>query len=427
MSKAKNVVLITIDCLREDRISLEGGGEEVCPFLNSLARKGKYFSNFFINDSGTPRAFQTIFSSSLISEGGIGRIKSDYYLPKLIQGVKRGAFQAGNAFLTTYYGYHKGFDVFEDYLTSDGEKKEERHFGDKAREFIRNSIIPGFFFEILVSFRSLYYDLFKKSPPYEKAEKVNRDVRGFIRKNKNQDFFLWIHYMDVHTPYELPNNKFLFYKDIEEPMANKEKKMVNRYYNNELKYLDSQIKNLFNFFEKLGLLGETVFIITSDHGEELGARGGMSHGGFFEEGVHIPLIIYSKDLRSEVINDLRDHLDIAPTILNLLGVKKPKSYRGYSLLKEKDKEYVIGQSVYLNKKKQKFDFSRPVKSYLRTNKWKYIYYSDEKDKLYNLEEDPNETNNLVDDKKEIASKFLKIIKDRLREKEKEEVVEKIDI
>lgn len=80
MEKAKNVVLIIIDCLREDRINLEGDGEEVCPFLSSLAKKGKYFSNFSANAPQISMAFLTVFTSTFpLEEGAFGKL--DKYSP----------------------------------------------------------------------------------------------------------------------------------------------------------------------------------------------------------------------------------------------------------------------------------------------------------------------------------------------------------
>lgn len=162
-------------------------------------------------------------------------------------------------------------------------------------------------------------------------------------------------------------------------------------YDNEIRYVDDKISELLETTENLCDLNKTVLIITSDHGEALGERGYYGHCDrnkpitLFDEMLHVPLIIWSgsKEILSDISNDLNSRefeeetglVDIAPLILDILGIDKPKTFMGESPLKLKPfKKPVISQGIQCADPNQIKYLKEgiAIHSY-RTNRYKLIY------------------------------------------------------
>ena len=149
----------------------------------------------------------------------------------------------------------------------------------------------------------------------------------------------------------------------------------------------------------LKIYNRTLIIISADHGEMLGEHGYFFHHGCFlyEELIRIPLIINFPNLTHKIINtQINAHLDIAPTILDILKIRKAKTMIGSSLL-----PLILGKNRYPHK--YVFVDEGVTKKCVRTDEWKLIYTnrSDKEEyELYNLKGDPQELNNLVSAEKE---------------------------
>ncbi len=129
--------------------------------------------------------------------------------------------------------------------------------------------------------------------------------KEFLNENKDERFFLWLHYFDPHAPYQ--NHKDLNYG----------KKAIDRY-DEEINYVDRQIDQLFKKLEELKLWERTIVILTSDHGEEFREHGKRFHSyNLYEEAVHVPLVWWIPGLVGKRLPHIVDHMDLMPTILNL--------------------------------------------------------------------------------------------------------------
>jgi len=166
-------------------------------------------------------------------------------------------------------------------------------------------------------------------------------------------------------------------------------------------------------------LDDTFVVITADHGQQLLERGDHGHGiRLYEELIHVPLIIAGPGVKAQVISQQISLLDLAPTILDMLKVEKPRAFLGNSLLplmkgnrpKAANSEAIsetdtIGRLAIASVgKKPRLDANHRRIS-LRTGKWKYIYTEGRQDELYDLEGDPKETKNIIDVKPEIAAQL----------------------
>jgi len=235
-----------------------------------------------------------------------------------------------------------------------------------------------------------------------------------IKKRKDNPFFLFLHYWDTHSPYNCPK-KF---------MTEKSKKLtaVDLYlskYKGAVHYVDHHLGRIKEVLNNEKILDNTLLIITSDHGESLTEHDILfDHHGLYEVTTHVPLIFYGPGIfkKKKQIDSLIQHVDIVPTLCDLLNIKKQSyDFDGLSLfplINDEKKEvhnFVFNEESYVQRKIG-----------IRTHKYKYIMAPDGRgycsycqkvhvgpEELYDLSLDPEENNSLVDLKKELAEKLKK--------------------
>ena len=432
-NEIKNIILITIDSLRADHLSCLGYQRKITPNMDELAKKGILFSQMISNGSGTPSAVPPIMTSTYpLMYGGYESISRERItIAEVLKkyNYSTAAFHS-NTYLSRFYGYNRGFDVFYDDLIYEKDRKKNKIFAHVNRKL--NSI-----YKILSNYASAAVTL--KKPvnwylPYMSANLLNQKAISWFRENNPERFFLWMHYMDVHTPY-MPPEKFV--KEINEDLTRYQVLKANKYFSKSkeiskkdldnlmdlydagIKYMDSAIFSFISQLETDGFMKDTMVIITADHGEEFMEHGDLNHHSkLYDELIHVPLIIYAPDHINDpkVIHNLVEHLDIAPTILNALGIKKFDNFLGESLLPLIDKEENDDKGVISETSDPpnvlKIDPQLRKTSY-RTFNWKYIHYANKVDELYNVLKDPHETTNLVDVEKDIAGELYKKILDHI--------------
>ncbi|MDD5614075.1 MAG: sulfatase [Candidatus Omnitrophica bacterium] len=378
-SKQLNVILITIDALRADHLSCYGYKRDTSPNIDELAKKGVLFTQAIAQSSHTPPSMATISTStyphihSLLTWGR--KIKPGLFSIAQILKTKdyRTIFIGGNdSFSKALHGFNNGFDVF---CTQCSDSEE---ITDKATKW--------------------------------------------LIEYANKPFFLWIHYMDVHPEYNSKPYDILYvddefydkqrklpivetvkgaygYKGIPKPLFSEKGNIDNpdyyiAQYDGAIRKVDENIGVLFNKLKELDLDKKTILMLTSDHGEMLGEHDYYFHHGWFlyEPLIRIPLIIKCAYVipSNKVINgQISAHVDIAPTILDILKINKVKTMQGMSLL-----PVILNEDRYASM----YVFSDEGFSLvcIRTQEWKLIYNLYNKEyELYNLKSDPQELNNLV--------------------------------
>jgi len=422
-----NIILITIDALRADHLSCYGYEKETSPTIDALANNGILFLEAISSGGGTPEAFPSIMASippPLAINQYKKILKHHTTLAEALSqnGYRAAAFHS-NPYLSRFFYYDKGFDTFDDGLHS-----SEGVFANNQQ------------FQKLLNYFKL---LIKGHPPIVRAEELTSRVLAWINRC-SQSFFLWIHYMDVHRPY-MPPQKYIkivnggkisrykilsLYNRIRRnsDLTEQDFKMLNSLYDASIKYVDDSIRVLLNELNKLNKIDNTILIVTADHGESLGEHG-IGHGMVYEEVIKIPLIFSGAGISKNIYNFPVNNMDIAPTIINLVGGRTVQGFQGLPLLplsgnKKKKKGGIV--SVALNSYK-----NYRMISY-RTTEWKYIR-TDRldtpgkiiKEELYNLLKDPKEIKNLRMHKKmqelktEISKYLTSIEREMIRQKIKE--------
>ena len=363
-SNTKNVLLITIDTLRFDRLSVYTDKYLRTKNIEEFSRSSLVFTRAFSHNPVTLPAHTNILTGVTPLYHGISdntgfRLGDKFltiaeYLKS--KGYDTGAF-VGAFPLDSRFGLSQGFNLYDDNYGAHNEMKI-------------------FFVE-------------------RKAEKVITPALNWLKNRKNK-WFMWVHLFDPHQPY-FPPEEF-------------QSKFKNDLYSGEVAYVDSQLKRLFDYLREKGLLNNTMVILTADHGEALGEKGEQTHSYFaYNNTIHIPLIIHVPNQEHKIINQNVCHIDIFPTICDYVGLKIPPHIQGKSIFKiigNKDKQgliYFESLSAYLNRG------WAPLRGFIDKN----IKFIDQPiAEVYDIEKDINEENNLAKeyDLKVLRAKLFGLMK-----------------
>lgn len=420
MVQKKNAILITVDCLRADHLGCMGYPKMTTTHLDNLAAQGVVFSSAFAVGPVTPVSFLSIFTSTypLMHEGYTLISDERTALAEVLteHGYHTAAFHS-NPYLSRFYHYDRGFQTFYDSIEF-GTRKQST----TVKLIKKNKRI----FNVL---KKAYTALKGKEQPHATADEINKKVLSWVR-NCSDEFFLWIHYMDVHAPYvpppqymEEPVSKneieYLFEKLVfhQDELSERDLEKIISLYDAEIRYVDHAIKSLLDGIGE-EILKNTLVVISSDHGDEFGEHGGFLHGPkLYDELLHVPLILCGPGLKKAVVTEPVSLLDLAPTILDFLNIENPQNFQGKSLLplinKKMKESGIISEVSHKKGEKVNFDPEKRQISY-RTSKWKYIYRKNGVCELYNLESDPLETKNVLEHEVEKAEEFRSKILEHIK-------------
>ncbi len=386
-----NCILFVIDTLRADHLGCYGYFRDTTPNIDRLARDGVIFKDMHATAIPTGPGFTSIIT-------GLSPIHHHYYLtpwniPNLID--------------------------FDDAIPTLPELIQD-HVGGYTTAAFDNLVNFSSHMSHMVRGFEYYINVTRTSKPvhhHVRGDQINRRLIPWLRGHRDEPFFLFIHYWDPHTPYNQPEEfRNIFHhepgslKDLRvceakagyryvpgwgrvgelwEPPPEAGKPTVDLY-DGEIRFVDHLIGEVVDELEGLGMADRTVIFITSDHGEQLGQHGLYGHAGLHESVVHVPLIIWAPSMlpTGAVIEGYVQQVDIAPTILSLLGAdgKDLPSFDGIDLTPIIEGEGEIREEAFIEDHEERA---------LISGGWKYIRnYFERTEELYNLERDPMEVQNL---------------------------------
>jgi arylsulfatase A-like enzyme len=459
-----NVLLITVDSLRADHLHCLGYHREISPNIDNLAAEGVMFSQAVSNGASTHTAFPSIITSSypLMYDDLPHFSKFRKTIAEILSqdGYYTGAFNS-NPFLSEWHSYPRGFETFEGInwqdLVNETAKVERTKV---STEKVRNALIK--YPKICALLRGILKIKYKissigKYPPllkplYQKGSIINAGAISWLNKHSN-NFFLWVHYMDVHHPY-VPRARFI--RELRfRPVKRRKIALRHREYINEInqdKYSSRELQDLINLYDggikytdellgqliaelkRVDIYKNTLIIITADHGDEFMEHGGYSHlGKLYDEIIRVPLIMMGPGIpKGLLIDNQVSLLDLAPTIIDILGLPEVNVFQGNSLVpllngqKWKDQgaisETLIKDGRFpVNVKGGCFKINRPAyrRVSYRTREWKYCFDEETgSEELYNLLADPAEKNNLFKRKEEKVKEFRDIVKEHIAMEER---------
>lgn len=409
-----NILLITVDTLRADHVGCYGYMRDTTPHIDRLAQEGVRFANAITTMPTTLPAHCSIMTSKYPREHRV--LKNGHVLHESFQtlaeilrdhGYKTAAF-VGASVLDKAFGLNQGFDTYDDSNdecddASLPEEKDVVHGNDDAEGSGKFQLI---------------------------AEQVNQKVFDWLGHNQSSKFFLWVHYFDPHSPYNPPSgyeNLFPADRGYQEWLKTKGVNPVDRnrlrmisLYDGEILYTDKQIGLLLDTLSGMGIMENTLIILTSDHGEGLWEHNWRGHGLYlYEEAVSVPLIIRFPALlySNLTVHSQVGSIDIFPTIMDITDMTTRESLSGHSLMpyilnndRQRERYFFIERRHYDEDQTSEDmkTLTSGEKYALRTNGCKFIYATKQDNEFYDLSRDPEELDNIVHKGKQ-ADNFYKLL------------------
>ena len=362
-SQHPNVILITLDTTRADRMGFLGSKRGLTPNLDAMARQGIVFTRAYSHVPLTTASHATILTGTYpqfnhVNDFAVPLSPRLPYLPELLhqRGYRTGAF-VGSLVLDpldgTAPGFDRGFEVYG------------------AGFHLRR---PGI-------------DRYKTIE--RRGGTVVDHALAWLSQAPNKPFFLWVHLYDAHDPYDPPSP----YKE----------RYASQPYDGEIAYADACVGKLLDALRKRGLYDAALVAVMADHGESLGAHGENTHGVFlYDETLHVPLLVKLPLNRAagKRIETRASLVDVAPTILNVAGVSPPSEMQGQSLLLALKAGAGPNPGALPEDRPAYAETDYPHRAFgwsalraLRAGK--YLYIQAPERELYNQLTDPGESHNLA--------------------------------
>jgi choline-sulfatase len=358
-AKPVNIILITLDTTRADRMGFLGSKRGLTPNLDSLAQQAAVFSRADSQVPLTTPSHATILTGTYpqfnhVNDLGSPLGKDLPYLPDILRqhGYRTAAF-VGSQVLdpksAAAPGFDRGFETYDAPFHIRGQGEDRYHSVERRGMAVVDSAL------------------------------------SWLNQHPQGPFFLWLHFYDPHDPYDPPQPFKAQY--VASP------------YDGEIAYMDSAVGKLLATLRSDGLYDQSVIVVVADHGEAFGEHGEWSHGLFlYDETIHVPLLIKLPVAGSPhpVIESRVGLVDIAPTLLREVGIAAPAAMQGQSLLElMKPKSGVPAQD---RSEYAETDYPHRAFGWSSLRAWragKYLYVDAPQRELYNQPLDPEASHNLA--------------------------------
>ena len=410
--KKPNVIILLIDMLRADHVHSYGYQRETTPNIDRYASEGVMFSNVRAQSSWTLPSTTTLLSGLYPStHGATGVFTSISDEAEMMAEVfNRSGYTTAalvaNPVLKRSYNVHQGFDYYYDDLMSYGYLQltmrnacllaKSLNAAETTRLLFSNKSLNVFNTPDVAGYNLLF------RPDKVGSEVVNAGAIKWIKKNADRPFLLYLHYLDVHGPYEIP-------RPFEEDFSGRGTEERMNLYDGAVRYTDAQIGLFIEELDRLGILENSIVLITSDHGEEFGDHGGVTHGyTLFEEQLQVPLIFLRTSVFpfNETVDEPVGLIDLMPTLVAYLGLESPtqtKDGRDFSNLLNADSRTEPVEYQYAET-----ELGTLYRSVIYQDRWKFIWTEEDGrpiEWLYDLSQDKSEQENLLKEEPQIASQL----------------------
>jgi arylsulfatase A-like enzyme len=422
-NNAPNLLFISADTLRAQSLSVYGG-PVATPALQSLADEGHLFEHAYALAPWTVPSFCGLFSSKYppalsldasaeqrdLEQNSYHRLGRSHWLDDSGRGFpERLAVEKGyvtsafisNPLLFRHTWLLKGF--------------EHRLFPESLKYGLRGMLD---FFPTTQAALATIFPGIRRERVTDTTEILSEYACQYLRQSQDKKFFLWVHFMDPHAPYDPP-------AAYRTPRANDAKppwdqfpphpepldtycadgltpdqiQLARDLYQGEVRYVDHAVGRILSELRELGLDKTTYVVFLSDHGEELYERGRNGHGySFFDEVMHVPLIMSGPGIKRGIIEGPVSYIDVVPTLADLLDLPAEAGWRGTSLVPSLRQE----QSIELDRPcfaqaTDSFRSKPEAKQMVVKGDFKLIRDRESQAvSMFNLEQDPGELTNIAD-------------------------------
>lgn len=393
----RNIILVTVDALRADYVYKKNGRTH--PFISKLLDESIVVKNAVAPSYATISSFKGLLTD-ISPNTNLPASRPYFKLPKnaklLAEELKeKGYITAGfstNPHITRIQGYDRGFDYFYDGFGDKPDEKTKEYtswFEDiklRSLSWMRKNLKIEFhrgkhFWGRLMA---LFYE-----PGFESADSIIKKVYNFLnRTNTEKPIFLWVHLMEVHSPYQLEDGLF---DEIEEDkiplwerqwlrhkrhqgkslsesdLTEKDLEKIKSLYRCGIRKIDKILMNFYKYLKDKELLDDSIFIITSDHGEGLGDRGLISHpSNLFNPCLMVPLIVNDRSNKVviEKVFGVLNLFHVLSEYADFGDILKPlKKHSGYGIAERRGKQGDFIYSIQDRERKIIYNQSKGRKEY----------------------------------------------------------------
>lgn len=447
--KRPNFLFILADDHAGHVLGAAGNRLASTPNLDRLASEGTRFANHYCNAPVCTPSRQSLLTGQLPHMAGVTRLPTalDPSKPTLAKqflaaGYHTGVFGKMHFQRPPQPGLH-GFQT----MMLEGELAKE------WRRTVSQSAVPGaiavqpewrpFRDPASVWLNARKLPLARKASEMKAAFLVDK-VISFLEDYRDEPFALWASFHEPHSPFDFPIELRDRYRlaQFQAPDVNPEERAqiplvfrdlnpgevtgIRAAYFTSVAYLDQNIGRILQAVKGLGLDRETLVVYASDHGYMLGEHGRFEKHCGYEPALRVPCILRWPDrIRRGTVTDLTEHVDIAPTVLDLLGLPPLPLEHGHSL-----KPYLTGRGQIKRRTSVFAEYLENEEAYLRTDQYKFIFCSGKRRRtdgyetdqpqpgrytmLFDLQQDPEERSNVAPQRPEIASAMGRAMLQRFR-------------
>lgn len=400
-----NVILIVVESLGADQITSYGGQRKVMPFVEALAQKSRVFRNAWTQSSHTSYAAHVPLSSHYPLRSVTRYIypeKFNYPRVLLYDVLKSLGYRT-----TVFSSSNENWEGMINYLRT--ENLDKLFHASSAAELT-----------IIDAQDTVYAQWARRTNQAGSLDDSTTLAKAieWLEKQEDRPFFMYVNLQNSHLPYRIPAGfpRRFAPESIDFTIRfgyfpRDKVKVVKDIYADSLAYVDAQIGRLIEYLTHRGMMEESIIVVTGDHGQAFYEHDFAAHSNkLFEEVVRVPLIVYAPGLEGGVDHRAAQHVDIAPTILDIMGLPVHPSFQGRSLLEAKPDQ---DKSVYLIAQT-----TLAYESAIIRSGWKLVHEMlSRRYRLYDLKNDPMEKFNLVEGDPEV----LQDLADRLHSWEKMQI------
>lgn len=429
---APNVLLLVLDTVRAESLSIHGYDRDTTPNLARLAARGIKFNQARATAPWTLPSHASMLTGRWPHELKVGeKTPLDATYPTLAEfltdrGYATGGFIANTFFCNAWFGLARGFEHYDDFY--------QEQSSVSVAEALRCTSLGRFGAKLL-------NDPLGVERQRKDAARISGDFLNWVDAQRGRPFFAFLNYFDAHTPYLMPpGGEYRFGR----PPANAHELATLQEFDNRLRtsvtdddvalardayddliaHLDAEIGRLFDELESRGILDNTIIILTSDHGEGLGEHGLIGHGrSLYDTETRVPLLVFLPQSAhaGQVVDRAASLRDIPATVVDLLNLETESPFPGASLSRfwsaeseSQDPETPVLVEVLLREKiSRNLDrppaWRGPMRGIVAENR-AYIRNADGREELYDIQNDPAQSRDLTET--EDAPSIL----DRMRER-----------
>ncbi|WP_284012403.1 sulfatase [Halobaculum litoreum] len=411
-ARSRGVLLITVDSLRADALGPH------TPTLRELARRGTTFDAAVAGGNWTPFSFPDLLGARpVFADASTPGPATDPTLAETLSaaGVRTAGVNAGNGFLAEYYGYDRGFDEFESFL--DGARTPVGRF------LATHPTVNGWvqYLGWPVSSASAKLRGRERRHAVDTSHLHALERRGLDAIDRfgadDRPFFLWLHYMDAHTPYVPAPRHVRAVTDGEvgslqtllghlraglgREVDGETLRTLRALYDASVRQIDESIERVLGALVDAGVREETTVVLAGDHGEEFLEHGHLAHyPKLYDELVRVPFVVDHPGAPARTEEAAVPLRDVPPTVCDALGVTPPAAFAGESLLPTvvdgvaPDRAPVSslalrGESVTSQPIPRRLGDGTPFAA-ARTARWTYVRGPDGDVEVYDRDADPGE-------------------------------------